>query len=35
MTDMQTSETGTARSRVNTAWFERFMMYEHVSVSNM
>src|SRR5258708_4321610 len=32
---MQTSVTGTARSRLRTASLERFMMYEHVSVSSM
>ena len=35
MTDLQTSVTGTASSRVSTAGFERFMMWEHVSVSSI
>src|SRR6266540_183911 len=32
---MQTSVTGTARNRLRTASLERFMMYEHMSVSSM
>jgi hypothetical protein len=35
ITETQTSLTGTDRSRFRTAWFERFMMYEHVSVFSM
>ena len=34
-TDMQTSLTGTDCRRLSTSGCERFMMYEHVSVSNM
>jgi hypothetical protein len=34
MTAMHTSATETDRRRRNASAFERFMMYEHVSVAN-